>query len=142
MLKVLLLPFLSGGCQVLCQGNQRPSHLAESYVTLPLTPHGCLRTTSNPRQEKAGRDKKNRSLKFRRLLRRGAHRSPAPGCQGGLGGEQERGRQRRPPAMPAAAALRGELRRRGPCSYTDRTAPRPHHHLGASQPSFCGGFVD
>lgn len=70
MLKLFLLPFLSGGCQVLFQGNQRPSRLAESYVILLLTLHGCLRTSSIPRQEEQG--KKNHSLKFHRLLQKEA----------------------------------------------------------------------
>lgn len=74
MLKVFLLPFLSGGCQVLFQGNQGPSHLAESYIILPRTLHGCPRTSSAPRQEKQG--KENPSLKLHTLLQREADRLP------------------------------------------------------------------
>lgn len=73
ILQVFLLPFLSGGCQVLFQGNQRPSRLAESYVTSLLSLHGCLRTSSIPRQEK--QENKNRSVKFHRLLQREVDRS-------------------------------------------------------------------
>lgn len=71
MLKVFLLPFLSGGCQVLFQGNQGPSHSAESYVILPRTLHGCPRTSSVPRQGKAG--KGNPFFKV-------AHASPKRSC--------------------------------------------------------------
>lgn len=80
MLKVFLLPFLSGGCQVLFQGNQGPSHLAESYVILPRTLLGCPRTSSVPRQGKRG--KEIPSLKLHTLLQREAARLPHPAERG------------------------------------------------------------
>ena len=80
MLNAFLLPFLSGGCQVLFQGNQRPSPSAESYTVSLLTLCGCPRTSSIPRQEKQG--KKNRSPKFPRLLHREADPSPHQTAKG------------------------------------------------------------